>query len=227
MELPPRDQFADYYQQIRMPIALDTIENKLRQNQYASISAIESDFRRMVQNAKDYNLPKSDIYEDSERIRKLVYNFMKQHNPAYEKEPGYTAQPTPLPEPRLTLTNGTHNSAHVKQEQQTRPGSSKTRISLVNHRRSEAKISEPPSERKSSAAPSATPDEDEEETADAQAGDNRVGNSDGSPVNRDFTGETFEDAQRIIIRDLIHRKDGEYVSPGSITYACTDICVQT
>jgi len=37
----------------------------------------------MIQNAKDYNEPASDIYLNAERLRKITFNFMKQNNPAY------------------------------------------------------------------------------------------------------------------------------------------------
>jgi hypothetical protein len=51
----------------------------------------------MVQNAKDYNHVKSPIYEDAERIRKALSNFMPKHNPAYLR-PDYRAAPTPIPQ---------------------------------------------------------------------------------------------------------------------------------
>jgi len=212
LELPPRDQFVDYYQQIRMPIALDIIENKLRQNLYPTISTVESDFKQMVNNAKEYNEKGSDIYEDAERIRKLVYNYMKTHNPAYQ-DPDYHATATELVEPKLTLTNGKRGAAIIKQPQQNRPGGSKPKLSLVNSRRSETKQSEPPSERKSSAAPSASAGDGEDEVMEAQGSGSNEGNVDGSRnghlVDRDFTGKSFEDAQRMIVKDLIERKDGD------------------
>lgn len=222
LELPPREHFVDYYQQIRMPIALDTIENKLKQNAYPSISAIESDFKRMVHNAKEYNEPKSEIVDNAERIRKLVYNYMRIHNPAYSDE-NYAAEPTPFPEPRLTLTNGAHNGENVKREHQTRPGSSKTKLSLHNPRRSETKQSEPPSERKPSAAPSASAAEEDESAGQ----DYSNGNGNSTVKDRDFTGKSFEEAQRMILEDLIHHKDGEggYVLAFSAIHVSTNIRV--
>ena len=63
----------------------------------------------MINNAKDFNNPGSVIFEDAERIRKLVFNFMKVHNPAYKEIPNYTAFPTPIPEPNAAASsqNGT------------------------------------------------------------------------------------------------------------------------
>ena len=51
----------------------------------------------MVQNAKEFNTTSSKIYEDAERIRKALSNFMPKHNPAY-KDQDYRAAPTPIPD---------------------------------------------------------------------------------------------------------------------------------
>jgi hypothetical protein len=56
---------------------------------------LESDLKRLVQNAKEFNSTKSEVYEDAERIRKALSNFMPKHNPAY-LDPTYRAYPTPL-----------------------------------------------------------------------------------------------------------------------------------
>jgi len=79
-----------------MPIALDTVESKLKRREFPNLATLESYLRRMCQNAKDYNERGSEVSEDSERIRKAVSNFMVKNNPAY-KTKGYSAQPTPLP----------------------------------------------------------------------------------------------------------------------------------
>jgi hypothetical protein len=143
-------------------------------------------------------MPKSDIYEDAERIRKLVYNYMRIHNPAYE-DTTYQAFPTPIPETKLTLTNGgAHPADNVKAEPRSRGGSSKPRAA-------EPKASEPPSERKSSAAPSASVGEGEEQAdADADADVDDAGNG-------DFTGKTFQEAQQMIVAELIGHSEYGYV----------------
>lgn len=193
LELPPRDELPDYYQLIRMPVALDTIREKLKRNAYPTVTTLESDLKRMIQNAKEYNVPKSEIYEDAERIRKLVYNFMKVHNPAYTQDPNYTSFPTPLPEPKITLTNSSHRGEPVKEEPKSRDGSVKPRPSTA------PKASEPPSERKSSVAPSSARD-------DGDGDDN--GEED---ENMDFTGKSFQEAQNMIISEAIRYTDEEYV----------------
>jgi hypothetical protein len=61
------------------------------------MTALESDLKRMVQNAKEFNATGSKVYEDAERIRKALSNFMPKHNPAY-KDQDYRALPTPIPD---------------------------------------------------------------------------------------------------------------------------------
>jgi Bromodomain len=71
-------------------------QDKLNTRQYGNLTALESDLKRMVQNAKEFNTTSSKIYEDAERLRKALSNFMPKHNPAY-KDPEYRAVPTPIP----------------------------------------------------------------------------------------------------------------------------------
>src|SRR5438045_3899264 len=85
-----------------MPIALDTIEEKLKRREFPALTALESYCKRMIANAKEYNEKGSEIYDDAERIRKALSNFMTKTNPAY-KTPGYTAVPTPIPPKKLKL----------------------------------------------------------------------------------------------------------------------------
>ncbi|KAI7610788.1 hypothetical protein KC343_g11806, partial [Hortaea werneckii] len=43
LELPPRDEIPDYYNVIKLPIALSTIEDKLDRNAYPTMTTLESD----------------------------------------------------------------------------------------------------------------------------------------------------------------------------------------
>ena len=83
-----------------MPLSLNMIEQKLENLGYENMEQLEADLKRMVQNAKDYNHSKSPIFEDAERIRKALSNFMPKHNPAYLR-PDYRAYPTPIPQELL------------------------------------------------------------------------------------------------------------------------------
>jgi hypothetical protein len=81
---------------IKLPLALDTIENKLIRLEVPNLSTLESLFKRMIANAREFNEKGSRIYEDAERLRKALSNFMTKNNPAY-KTANYVAIPTPLP----------------------------------------------------------------------------------------------------------------------------------
>lgn len=94
--LPSRSKNAQYYKKIRLPLSLEIIECKLKDRQYPTLSSLESDFKRLVSNAKETSERNSTIFCDAERLRKAVSNLMVKHNPAY-KAGNYQAVPTPLP----------------------------------------------------------------------------------------------------------------------------------
>ncbi|KAI8628863.1 Bromodomain-containing protein [Xylariaceae sp. FL1651] len=94
--LPSRADNPQYYKKIRLPLSLEVIERKLKDQQYPTLSSLESDFKRLVSNAKETNDRNSTIFGDAERVRKAVSNLMVKHNPAY-KSGNYQAVPTPLP----------------------------------------------------------------------------------------------------------------------------------
>ncbi|KAG9517618.1 Bromodomain-containing protein, partial [Aureobasidium melanogenum] len=96
IDLPSKKELPDYYRTIKLPISISTVQNKLERHEYPTLSTVESDIKRMVANAKQYNDDKSTVYQDAERIRKALSNFMTKHNPAY-KDPSYIAIPTPIP----------------------------------------------------------------------------------------------------------------------------------
>ena len=56
----------------------------------------------MVANAKEYNMPGSEIFQDAERIRKMTYNFMKQHGIAKERNNATMDTPMPDAQPEKT-----------------------------------------------------------------------------------------------------------------------------
>ncbi|KAF2403952.1 Bromodomain-containing protein [Trichodelitschia bisporula] len=97
LTLPDPEKHPGYYEEIKLPIALDTMEAKLRAGEYLTITALESDLKRMVANAKNFNDKRSDLYQDAERVRKTASNWMTRHNPAY-LDPTYVAVATPLPD---------------------------------------------------------------------------------------------------------------------------------
>ncbi|OLN82908.1 Chromatin structure-remodeling complex subunit rsc1-like protein 2 [Colletotrichum chlorophyti] len=95
-KLLPRESNPEYYKKTRMPISLTMIEKKLNNGEFTTLTELESYFKRMVSNAKEFYPRNTQIFEDAERVRKALSNYMTKTNPAYSRG-GYTAVPTPLP----------------------------------------------------------------------------------------------------------------------------------
>jgi hypothetical protein len=96
-ELLPRQGNEDYYAKTRMPISLKTIERRLHNQEFATLAQLESYFKRMVTNAKEFYHKNTEVFEDAERVRKALSNYMTRTNPAYKLIPGYSCQATPIP----------------------------------------------------------------------------------------------------------------------------------
>ena len=176
-----------------MPIALDTIEEKLKRREFPNLTSLESYCKRMISNAKEYNQKGSEIYDDAERIRKALSNFMTKNNPAYKK-PGYVAFPTPLPteEPaeeeddevgeesnedvEEDVDKETPDPVHANKRQRGRPPRNVSSNSATNGQRK-----------------SATPIP----VADAQYS------------NVGYQGLTFQQAQEKLVADMIEHKEDE------------------
>ena len=68
----------------------------MNNHEYQNMTSLEGDFRRMISNAKSFNEKRSQVFSDSEKIRKILSRFMEEHNPAYQL-PKYQAFTTPVP----------------------------------------------------------------------------------------------------------------------------------
>jgi cobalamin biosynthesis protein CobT len=97
-KLPAREGNEDYYAKTPMPLSLRTLERKLQDREFRNLAELESWLRRMVKNAKDYYNRHTIQFEDAERIRKAVSNYMTKTNPAYKKNASYSCQPVPVPD---------------------------------------------------------------------------------------------------------------------------------
>ena len=81
MELPSKKLYADYYQFIAEPIAMDVIEKRIAGHQYTSLKDMQSDIALLAKNAKTYNEDGSMIYNDAVIIEVglpiLSHSFLK------------------------------------------------------------------------------------------------------------------------------------------------------
>lgn len=151
-----------------------TSQGKLERGEYANLAQVESDCKRLVNNAKAYNDKRSAIYEDAERLRKTASNWMTKHNPSYSIE-GYVAVATPIPgeEPAL-------------------PGRAIPRITSTP-RVATPDTSERPRRAVAATAATPAPSRLRQSASAARLVDD----------NPEFDGKTFQQAQEQIVKELI------------------------
>ncbi|KAJ1327520.1 chromatin structure-remodeling complex subunit RSC4 [Microdochium nivale] len=222
--LPPISTNPDYYRKIRLPLSLEIIEQKLLNGQYLTLSALESDFKRLVSNAKETNQRQTEIFGDAERVRKAVSNLMVKYNPAY-KLGNYQATATPLP------SDGTDGAHGERDHMVSTPVPNRVRIKARTQQQPKFVEPEPDDE-------DAEGEDDEEEDAGVSAGSRSVRRKSSSrtlkitttstqkQVTRnptavkndnlyediDYKGLSFQQAQEKIVEEMIRHKDegGDY-----------------
>ena len=160
-------------------------QDKLNNGEYTSLAQVESDCKRLVNNAKAYNDKKSLIYEDAERLRKTASNWMVKHNPAY-RDGSYVAVATPVPGednslpgkpiPRVASTPRAVQTPLATPDTSERP-----------RRAAAAAQSATPAPSKLRHSASAVPEEDDN--------------------SADYTGKTFQQAQEQILKEIMEYEE--------------------
>lgn len=163
------------------------MQDKLNRGDYSSLAQVESDCKRLVNNAKSYNDRKSTIYEDAERLRKTASNWMVKHNPAYRRD-GYQAVATPIP--------GEEPIPYGKPIPRVHPSTPKAAAPTPET----ASTDRPRRTAAASGTQSATPAPSKLRNSASAAP--------GEGDDRDFTGKNFQQAQEQIIQGLVN-----YVEP--------------
>uniref|UniRef100_A0A4W5KPP7 Protein polybromo-1 n=1 Tax=Hucho hucho TaxID=62062 RepID=A0A4W5KPP7_9TELE len=72
LQVPSRKEYPDYYQQIKQPIALQQIREKMKNGEYQSVEQMDSDLTLMFENAKRYNVPNSAIFKRALRLQQIL-----------------------------------------------------------------------------------------------------------------------------------------------------------
>jgi hypothetical protein len=62
-----KDDFPDYYEQIRTPMDYSTMKAKLENGEYRSAQAMQKDFILILQNCRKFNAPTSDIVKEARK----------------------------------------------------------------------------------------------------------------------------------------------------------------
>lgn len=67
----PRDQYPEYYEQIKKPMDYSTMKGKLKNGEYRSAQAAQKDFVLIMQNCLKFNAPSSDVVKEA-RLQALM-----------------------------------------------------------------------------------------------------------------------------------------------------------
>ncbi|XP_038219745.1 protein polybromo-1-like [Zerene cesonia] len=71
-KLPSRREYPDYYKEIKNPVSLNQIKNKIRRGNYGTLSEVAGDMNIMFENAKQYNVPSSRLYKDAVKLQRIM-----------------------------------------------------------------------------------------------------------------------------------------------------------
>ncbi|RNA29170.1 polybromo-1-like isoform X2 [Brachionus plicatilis] len=76
--LPSKHEYPEYYELIKKPIDLNIVAKNILANKYKSLRQLDSDMTLMFDNAKRFNDPKSMIFKDACKLRKLLKETVKE-----------------------------------------------------------------------------------------------------------------------------------------------------
>jgi len=83
LELPSREDFPDYYEVILEPMAISTIQGKIKKRQYTTLQELKEDFDAIIDNANHYNKKSSAIVRDALALKEVFEEaldaLMKEH----------------------------------------------------------------------------------------------------------------------------------------------------
>ncbi|XP_048486476.1 protein polybromo-1 isoform X3 [Plutella xylostella] len=72
LKLPSRRFYPDYYKEIKNPVSLNQIRNKIRRGAYGTLSEVAGDMNIMFENAKQYNINTSKLYKNAVKLQRLM-----------------------------------------------------------------------------------------------------------------------------------------------------------
>lgn len=159
----------------------------------------------MIANAKEFYPRSSTVFDDAERVRKALSNYMTKNNPAYQTR-GYQAIATPLPP-----ENGEENEEQEDEEEdKDAEGEEVTQSEDIKQKVEEEE--EPASRRRSiilKRAGSGRPSRNSVSYADSPRRSKASSRPDHEYENVPYKGLTFQQAQEKIVEDLLRYKKPE------------------
>ncbi|KAG5950762.1 hypothetical protein E4U53_004461 [Claviceps sorghi] len=205
-KLLPREGNEEYYKRTRMPVSLETIEEKLNEGHFNNLAQLESYFKRMIANVKEFYPRSSVVFDDAERVRKALSNYMTKNNPAYQTR-GYQAVPTPLPP-----ENG--EEAEKEEEDNVDEDAEGEETGKVEEEGKRVEEEEEPASRRRSIilkrTSSGRPSRNSGPHADSPRRSKASSRPDHDYDNVPFKGLNFQQAQEKIVEELLRYKKPEY-----------------
>ncbi|CAE1320778.1 PBRM1 [Acanthosepion pharaonis] len=77
-KLPSQRQYPDYYEEIKMPMALFNVRKKIKKQKYETLDELAADLNLIFDNAKHYNTDESSLYKDACRLQKIMMDKKKE-----------------------------------------------------------------------------------------------------------------------------------------------------
>jgi hypothetical protein len=74
----PKDEFPEYYEQIKKPMDYGTMKAKLEDGEYRSAQSMQKDFVLIMQNCRTFNADSSDIVKEARAQHLLRPKFLKE-----------------------------------------------------------------------------------------------------------------------------------------------------
>lgn len=112
LELPSKESYPDYYDEIKQPVSIFMINKRLKNGQY-DFKTLVTDLMTMYSNAFEYNLESSDVCVSAKKLRDLTIATCKQIAPTFDMAQFESAPPIPVSPPKM---KGTPHRRAVKIE---------------------------------------------------------------------------------------------------------------
>ena len=96
--LPDKAEHPHYYQEIKEPLAMDTIKKKSKRKKYKTLDDLMRDVELMFKNAMAYNVESSEIYKDAVVLLQETRNLAEAEKARPDEEFALDDGRIPLPE---------------------------------------------------------------------------------------------------------------------------------
>uniref|UniRef100_A0A8R1HJA9 Protein polybromo-1 n=3 Tax=Caenorhabditis japonica TaxID=281687 RepID=A0A8R1HJA9_CAEJA len=122
LELPSKESYPDYYDEIKQPVSLFMINKRLKNKKY-EMKTLVADLMQMYSNAFEYNLESSEVYVAAKKLKILTLATCKQLDPALDLS---TYEPAPVHISPVKSKPTPHRNRIIKIEMETDSEDSRT-----------------------------------------------------------------------------------------------------